>query len=66
MAGEAEKVFHSQLNLLYTLDSDEEEEEEAHVEAVVEACAEFVERKVIFWRFFICSAPFFLRDSIFA
>lgn len=44
------------------------EEEEAHVEAVAEAvaCAEFVERKVIFWRFFICSAPFFLRDSIFA
>lgn len=47
MAGEAEKVFHSQLYLLYTLDSDEEE---AHVEAVAEpvACAEFVERKVIF------------------
>lgn len=43
MVGEAEKVFHSQLYLLYTLDSGgqtddgEAEEEEAHVEAEAEA-----------------------------
>lgn len=42
MVGEAEKVFHSQLYLLYTLDSDGrtddgEAEEEAHVEAEAEA-----------------------------